>query len=106
MGVKGLLQCLQSITQPVSFDRYNGLTVAVDAMSWLHKEVFAGDVRLMAREQWEETGDIIITGITHGNAERTSCEDQSYDTSNVARKLNFKTPLSEKCSRQQATEKN
>ena len=51
MGVKGLLPCLQSITRTVPLERYRGLTVAVDAMSWLHKGVFACDVRALAKSQ-------------------------------------------------------
>lgn len=51
MGVKGLLPCLQSITRSVSLERYRGLTVAVDAMSWLHKGVFACDVKSLAKSQ-------------------------------------------------------
>ena len=51
MGVKGLLPCLESITRSVSLERYRGLTVAVDAMSWLHKGVFACDVRALAKSQ-------------------------------------------------------
>ncbi|KAL7551438.1 hypothetical protein ACHAWF_015484 [Thalassiosira exigua] len=51
MGVKGLLPCLQSITRSVSLERYRGLTVAVDAMSWLHKGVFACDVKSLAKIQ-------------------------------------------------------
>ncbi|KAK1740119.1 exonuclease 1 [Skeletonema marinoi] len=51
MGVKGLLPCLQSITRLVSLERYRGLTVAVDAMSWLHKGVFACDVKALAKSQ-------------------------------------------------------
>jgi exonuclease-1 len=51
MGIKGLLPCLQSITRSVSLERYRGLTVAVDAMSWLHKGVFACDVKALAKSQ-------------------------------------------------------
>jgi exonuclease-1 len=51
MGVKGLLPCLQSITRFVPLERYRGLTAAVDAMSWLHKGVFACDVKSLARSQ-------------------------------------------------------
>lgn len=51
MGVKGLLPCLQSITRTVSLERYRGLTAAVDAMSWLHKGVFACDVKALAKSQ-------------------------------------------------------
>ena len=51
MGVKGLLPCLQSITRSVSLERYRGLAVAVDAMSWLHKGVFACDVKALANSQ-------------------------------------------------------
>ena len=51
MGVKGLLPTLQSITKSVSLERYRGLTVAVDAMSWLHKGVFACDVKALAKSQ-------------------------------------------------------
>ena len=54
MGISGLLQNLRSITHPATFDRYKGLTVAVDAMSWLHKGIFSCDVRALARQQWEE----------------------------------------------------
>ena len=35
----------------MSLERYRGLTVAVDAMSWLHKGVFACDVRALAKSQ-------------------------------------------------------
>ena len=51
MGVKGLLPTLQSITKSVSLERYRGLTVAVYAMSWLHKGVFACDVKALAKSQ-------------------------------------------------------
>ena len=51
MGVKGLLPTLQSITKCVSLSSYRGLTVAVDAMSWLHKGVFACDVKALAKHQ-------------------------------------------------------
>lgn len=51
MGVKGLLPCLQPITRFVALERYRGLTVAVDAMSWLHKGVFACDVKALAKSQ-------------------------------------------------------
>ncbi|KAL7484465.1 hypothetical protein ACHAW6_010102 [Cyclotella cf. meneghiniana] len=51
MGVNGLLPCLQSITRTVSLEHYRGLTVAIDAMSWLHKGVFACDVKALARSQ-------------------------------------------------------
>ncbi|KAL3823288.1 hypothetical protein ACHAXA_003436 [Cyclostephanos tholiformis] len=57
MGVKGLLPCLQSITRSVSLERYRGLTVAVDAMSWLHKGVFACDVRALAKSQRGDQSD-------------------------------------------------
>lgn len=48
MGVNGLLPCLKSITRSVPLERYRGLTAAVDAMSWLHKGVFACDVKTLA----------------------------------------------------------
>ena len=51
MGVKGLLPCLQSITRSVPLERYCGLIAAVDAMSWLHKGVFACDVKTLALNQ-------------------------------------------------------
>ena len=51
MGVKGLLPCLQSITRTVPLERYRGLTAAVDAMSWLHKGIFACDVKTLAHSQ-------------------------------------------------------
>jgi exonuclease-1 len=35
----------------VSLERYRGLTVAVDAMSWLHKGIFACDVKVLAKSQ-------------------------------------------------------
>jgi len=54
MGVKGLLPCLQSITRNVSLEKYRGLTAAVDAMCWLHKGVFTGDVRALAKYQQQQ----------------------------------------------------
>lgn len=53
MGIKGLLPCLQSITKNVSLEKYRGLTAAVDAMCWLHKGVFTGDVRALAKYQFQ-----------------------------------------------------
>ncbi len=52
MGVKGLLPCLQSITRQVPLDKYRGLTVAVDAMCWLHKGIFTGNVNALAKYQF------------------------------------------------------
>ncbi|KAL3758215.1 hypothetical protein ACHAWU_004853 [Discostella pseudostelligera] len=57
MGVKGLLPCLKSITRSVPLERYRGLTVAVDAMSWLHKGVFACDVKALATSQRNAESD-------------------------------------------------
>ena len=54
MGVQGLLPTLQSITKTVSLERYRGLTVAIDAMSWLHKGVFSCDVKALAKQQRSE----------------------------------------------------
>jgi exonuclease-1 len=54
MGVTGLLPCLQSITKHVSLEKYRGLTAAVDAMCWLHKGVFTGDVSALAKYQIQE----------------------------------------------------
>lgn len=51
MGVKGLLTCLSSITRTVPLEKYRGLTVAVDACSWLHKGIFACNVKDLARCQ-------------------------------------------------------
>ena len=53
MGVKGLLPTLQSITRNISLEKYRGLTVAVDAMCWLHKGVFSVDVPALAKYQFE-----------------------------------------------------
>ena len=53
MGIKGLLPCLQSITKNISLQKYCGLTAAVDAMCWLHKGVFTGDVRALAKYQFQ-----------------------------------------------------
>jgi exonuclease-1 len=53
MGIKGLLPCLQSITKNVSLENYRGLTAAVDAMCWLHKGVFTGDVQALAKYQFQ-----------------------------------------------------
>lgn len=53
MGIKGLLPCLQSITKNVSLEKYRGLTAAVDAMCWLHKGVFTGDVQALAKYQFQ-----------------------------------------------------
>ena len=55
MGVKGLLPCLQSITKHASLEKYRGLTAAIDAMCWLHKGVFTGDVGALARYQLQES---------------------------------------------------
>ena len=63
MGVKGLLPCLQSITRTVSLDRYRGLTVAVDAMSWLHKGVFCCDVKALAKSQRSDDGSENLTAV-------------------------------------------
>jgi 5'-3' exonuclease len=52
MGVKGLLPCLQSITRQVALEKYRGLTVAVDAMCWLHKGIFTGNVGALAKYQF------------------------------------------------------
>ena len=51
MGIKGLLPCLQSITRHVNLEKYRGLTVAVDAMCWLHKGIFTGNVGALAKYQ-------------------------------------------------------
>lgn len=52
MGVKGLLPALQSITKQVSLEKYRGLTAAIDAMCWLHKGIFTGDVASLAKYQF------------------------------------------------------
>lgn len=52
MGVKGLLPALQSITKQVLLEKYKGLTAAVDAMCWLHKGIFTGDVASLAKYQF------------------------------------------------------
>ena len=54
MGVKGLLPCLQSITRQVPLEKYQGLSVAVDAMCWLHKGIFTGNVGALAKHQFME----------------------------------------------------
>ena len=54
MGVTGLLPCLQSITKHVSLEKYRGLTAAIDAMCWLHKGVFTGDVNALVKYQIRE----------------------------------------------------
>ena len=54
MGVSGLLPTLQSITKSVSLEKYRGLSVCVDAMSWLHKGVFACDVKALSKHQRSE----------------------------------------------------
>jgi hypothetical protein len=54
MGIQGLLPCLASITHTVPLKRYKGLTVAVDAMSWLHKGIYACDVKALATAQSNE----------------------------------------------------
>ena len=51
MGVQGLLPTLQSITKSVSLERYRGLSVAIDAMSWLHKGLLACNVKALAKSQ-------------------------------------------------------
>ena len=87
MGVKGLLQTLRSITRPVKLDKYRGLTAAIDAMAWLHRGIYNGDVRSLAHHQW------------HGNPEAVN---PSYHTgsndprASEARRLDFDSlvPLS------------
>ena len=51
MGIPGLLPLLAPIARPVSLDRYRGLAAAVDAMAWLHRGIYAGDVRTLAHAQ-------------------------------------------------------
>lgn len=54
MGVKGLLPSLQSITRQVELEKYRGLSAAVDAMCWLHKGIFTGNVGALAKYQFME----------------------------------------------------
>ena len=77
MGVKGLLPILQSITHPTPLERYEGLTAAVDAMSWLHKGVYGGDVKSLAISQLDDNV-------------RIKQDSKSFNTG-VARKINFES---------------
>ena len=45
MGIPGLLPLLSPITRPISLDRYRGLSAAVDAMTFLHRGIYAADIR-------------------------------------------------------------
>jgi len=87
MGVNGLLPSLKSITHPAPLDRYRGLTVAVDAMSWLHKGLFACDVRALAKEQWK------IEQVHDANENEKRDEDDQVRTlpekQDIIKKLNF-----------------
>ena len=79
MGVKGLLPVLQSITHPTPLERYEGLSVAVDAMSWLHKGLYGGDVRSLAKSQFDDS--------------KKKYDTKSYSNGNggVVRKINFES---------------
>merc|ERR1712232_70994 len=77
MGVKGLLPVLQSITHPTPLERYEGLSVAVDAMSWLHKGVYGGDVRSLAKSQFDDS--------------KKKHDTKSCSNGGVVRKINFES---------------
>ena len=72
MGVKGLLPTLQSITRNISLEKYRGLTVAVDAMCWLHKGVFSVDVPVLAKYQFEVAAQ--------NEANENMMEDDDYES--------------------------
>mmetsp|Transcript_49616 Transcript_49616/g.49992 ORF Transcript_49616/g.49992 Transcript_49616/m.49992 type:complete len:80 (-) Transcript_49616:359-598(-) len=60
MGVKCLLPCLRSITRPTQLEQYRGLSAAVDAMSWLHKGIFATDVKTLQKYNWNKVLNLKI----------------------------------------------
>eukprot|EP00978_Attheya_sp_CCMP212_P007155 scaffold16648_cov50-Attheya_sp.AAC.3 len=76
MGIQGLLPCLASITHTVPLKRYKGLTVAVDAMSWLHKGIYACDVKALATAQSNEK-------------QRQFEEEQNGNLSRISKRLNY-----------------
>jgi exonuclease 1 len=50
MGITGLLPLLRSVTETVEVSSLRGMTVAVDALVWLHKGVYSCAVELAAGE--------------------------------------------------------
>lgn len=73
--MKGLLPCLKSITTQVTLEQYRGLTVAVDAMCWLHKGIFTANVGALAKYQYDE------------QQERENQKKQHQDTNKSADKV-------------------
>lgn len=104
MGVKGILPCLESITRNISLEKYRGLTAAVDAMCWLHKGVFTGDVRALAKyqrqqqqdecnKQKQEQHELVLNGKRPSSEEPESkdkCLDRHDDSCcSVVKRLDF-----------------
>lgn len=81
MGVKGLLPALRTITKPIKLERYRGLTAAIDAMSWLHKGIFADDVRSIAFQSNASTAS------SQQKSEQTEKRSKQKDT--VVKRLDF-----------------
>lgn len=90
MGVKGLLPCLQSITRQVSLEKYRGLSVAVDAMCWLHKGIFTGNVAALAKyqfmeQQQEVESDELLDNTNEGRLDANN----DMVLASTAKRLNF-----------------
>lgn len=51
MGIQGLLPLLKSITETVHIKDYAGLTVGIDALTWLHKSIYTCAERLATGEE-------------------------------------------------------
>jgi exonuclease-1 len=86
MGVTGLLPCLQSITKHVSLEKYRGLTAAIDAMCWLHKGVFTGDVNALVKYQIREMEIEEKASETYENEQDKRDDDND---GNIVKRLSF-----------------
>ncbi len=90
MGVKGLLPCLQSITRQVALEKYRGLSVAVDAMCWLHKGIFTGNVAALAKYQYmEQQQEVESDEMPDNTNEGRLDENKGMVLASTAKRLNF-----------------
>ena len=72
MVVKGLFPVLKAIARTAPLKKCKGLSVAVDAMAWLHKGVHTCDVNCLAKYQYRSEED------DHINAQLEICNIASY----------------------------
>jgi len=93
MGIKGLLPCLQSITKNISLEKYRGLTAAVDAMCWLHKGVFTGDVQALAKYQFQVIEQEHQQGQEHqqenSNTRQEERNESQHQKDGFVKRINF-----------------